>query len=89
MSDLAVILMLKGERAEARQLLERVLVIRPEDAMAVLDPITPDMEIIENHAYHRLCLFYKGELPVRMRYLRPAAAAWLPTAVASPHQRPP
>ena len=22
----------------------------------------PDMEIVENHAYHRLCLFYKGEL---------------------------
>jgi len=34
MSDLAVILMLKGERAEARQLLERVLEIRPDDKMA-------------------------------------------------------
>jgi tetratricopeptide (TPR) repeat protein len=35
---------------------------RTEDATELLEPITPDMEIIENHAYHRLCLFYKGEL---------------------------
>ena len=35
---------------------------REEEAAAVLEPITADIEIIENHAYHRLCLFYKGEL---------------------------
>jgi tetratricopeptide (TPR) repeat protein len=35
---------------------------RHEEAAALLEPITRDMEIIENHAYHRLCLFYKGEL---------------------------
>jgi dipeptidyl-peptidase-4 len=35
---------------------------REEEAIAVLAPITADMEIIENRAYHRLCLFYKGEL---------------------------
>ena len=28
----------------------------------MLEPITADMEIIENQAYHRLILFYKGEL---------------------------
>lgn len=31
-----------------------------EAAAAVLEPITADMEIIENHAYHQLTLFYKG-----------------------------
>jgi poly(3-hydroxybutyrate) depolymerase len=35
---------------------------REEEAAATLEPITADMEIIENQAYHRLCLFYKGEL---------------------------
>jgi dipeptidyl-peptidase-4 len=35
---------------------------RDEEAAAVLEPITADMEIIENQAYHRLCLFYLGEL---------------------------
>jgi hypothetical protein len=35
---------------------------RDAEALTVLAPITPDLEIIENHAYHRLCLFYKGEL---------------------------
>jgi dienelactone hydrolase len=35
---------------------------REEEASAILEPITADMEIIENQAYHRLCLFYKGEL---------------------------
>jgi poly(3-hydroxybutyrate) depolymerase len=33
-----------------------------EEAIALLEPITADMEIIENQAYHRLCLFYKGEI---------------------------
>lgn len=32
------------------------------EARAVLDPIAADMDIIENHAYHQLALFYKGEL---------------------------
>ncbi len=31
-----------------------------EAANAVLEPISEDMEIIENHAYHQLALFYKG-----------------------------
>ncbi|MCW8984468.1 MAG: DPP IV N-terminal domain-containing protein, partial [Thermoanaerobaculales bacterium] len=35
---------------------------RDEEALAILQPITADMEIIENQAYHQLCLFYKGEL---------------------------
>ena len=35
---------------------------RDEEAAAVLESINADMEIIENQAYHRLCLFYKGEL---------------------------
>lgn len=33
-----------------------------EKAAALLEPITKDMEIIENVAYHQLLLFYKGEL---------------------------
>lgn len=33
-----------------------------EAAEAVLEPITADMKIIENHAYHQLTLFYKGLL---------------------------
>lgn len=35
---------------------------REEDAAAVLDVISEDMEIIENMSYHSLCLFYKGLL---------------------------
>lgn len=35
---------------------------RPEDAKALLAPITEAMEIIENDGYHRLLLFYKGLL---------------------------
>ena len=35
---------------------------RHEDAESVLDAITADMDVIENTSYHRLCLFYKGEL---------------------------
>ncbi len=31
-----------------------------EQANALLEPITEDMNIIENYAYHRACLFYKG-----------------------------
>jgi len=35
---------------------------RDEEAEQALEPITADMEIIENQAYHQLILFYKGEL---------------------------
>jgi dipeptidyl-peptidase-4 len=35
---------------------------RDREAEAVLEPISADMEIIENSAYHRLCLFYRNEL---------------------------
>jgi tetratricopeptide (TPR) repeat protein len=37
---------------------------KPDEAWKVLEPITADMNIIENSSYHRLCLFYKGELEV-------------------------
>ncbi len=33
-----------------------------EKAASLLEPITKDMKIIENVAYHQLLLFYKGEL---------------------------
>lgn len=36
---------------------------RPEDAAKVLDPIRPDLDIIENGSYHRLLLMYKGLIP--------------------------
>jgi tetratricopeptide (TPR) repeat protein len=35
---------------------------RPADAHALLAPITPEMDIIENASYHRLLRMYKGEL---------------------------
>lgn len=35
---------------------------RDAEAKAALEPITKDMKIIENFAYHELCLFYKGEM---------------------------
>jgi len=35
---------------------------KPEAARAVLEPITADMNVIENMSYHNLCLFYKGEI---------------------------
>jgi tetratricopeptide (TPR) repeat protein len=35
---------------------------REEEAARVLDPIRADMDIIENGAYHRLLLMYRGEL---------------------------
>lgn len=34
---------------------------RDEEARAVLEPITADMELIENFAYHELLLLFKGE----------------------------
>jgi hypothetical protein len=36
---------------------------RDEEAAAVLAPIHPAMEILENHAYHRRLLMYRGEIP--------------------------
>jgi tetratricopeptide (TPR) repeat protein len=35
---------------------------REEEARRVLDPIHAEMDVIENQAYHRLLLLYKGEL---------------------------
>ena len=35
---------------------------REEEAAKALDPIHKDMTMIENGVYHRLCLFYKGEI---------------------------
>ena len=58
---------------------------RDAEAAAVLAPIRRDMDVIENGAYHRLLLLYKGELPVDS-LLPPAtladAAAPLDPAVA-------
>ncbi len=38
---------------------------RPAEAVAVVAPITPDMDIIENFAYHELLLLFKGRLSPR------------------------
>jgi tetratricopeptide (TPR) repeat protein len=35
-----------------------------DEAEQVLEPVHAEMNIIENMAYHRLCLFYKGELAI-------------------------
>jgi tetratricopeptide (TPR) repeat protein len=35
---------------------------RPADAERVLEPISSDMEVIENIAYHKLLLMYRGEI---------------------------
>ncbi len=35
---------------------------RDEEAAAVLEPIHADMRILENHAYHRRLLMYRGDL---------------------------
>lgn len=35
-----------------------------EEASKVLQPITKEMNVLENHAYHKRLLMYKGELPV-------------------------
>jgi tetratricopeptide (TPR) repeat protein len=35
-----------------------------DEAEQSLEPVHAEMNIIENMAYHRLCLFYKGELPL-------------------------
>ena len=36
---------------------------RDEAAKQLLEPITKDLRVIENGAYHRLLLMYKGEVP--------------------------
>lgn len=35
-----------------------------DEAKSVLEPISADMKILENTTYHKLDLFYKGEIPV-------------------------
>lgn len=35
---------------------------RDEEAAAILEPITADLEVIENNSYHDLLLMYKGEI---------------------------
>jgi len=35
---------------------------RDDEAAKALEAINPGMDVIENTVYHRLCLFYKGEL---------------------------
>jgi alpha-L-fucosidase len=35
---------------------------RNDEAKKALDPIHTNMNVIENQVYHKLCLFYKGEL---------------------------
>jgi tetratricopeptide (TPR) repeat protein len=37
---------------------------RDQEAEVLLKGINADMNIIENFAYHRACLFYKGEIPI-------------------------
>lgn len=39
---------------------------RAEEALDALKDVTADMQIIENQAYHKLCLFYKGDLTVEL-----------------------
>lgn len=46
---------------------------RPAEAERVLEPISTDMEIIENAAYHKLLLMYRGEIaPEEMGNENPA-----------------
>ncbi len=33
-----------------------------QSAAKFLEVISPDMNVIENFSYHKLCLFYKGEI---------------------------
>ena len=35
---------------------------RPKEAEAVLEPISTDMDVIENQSYHKLLLMYRGEI---------------------------
>ncbi len=45
-----------------RYMILRRMGIDGDEAGAILEPIAADMRVIENQSYHRLCLFYKGEL---------------------------
>ena len=47
---------------------------RADEAQGVLTPIHAEMDIIENTPYHRLLLFYRGELPVEELLATPARA---------------
>ena len=40
------------------------LLNRDQEAKAALEPIHPDMNVIENTVYHKLCLLYKEEIPL-------------------------
>lgn len=35
---------------------------RDDEARRAIEPITADLDVIENDGYHRLCLFYRGRL---------------------------
>ena len=48
---------------------------RDEEAHTVLEPITQELEIIENRAYHRLILMYRGEIGVEQLLEQDARAA--------------
>ncbi|TWT40890.1 hypothetical protein RAS1_35760 [Phycisphaerae bacterium RAS1] len=52
---------------------------RDDEAKALLEPIRAQMRILENHAYHRLLLMYKGEMTpeevVRLSASSPTEAA--------------
>ncbi len=48
--------------AHWRYMIRRRMGETHDEAKHVLDPITADMEILENHTYHKLGLFYKGEI---------------------------
>ena len=48
--------------AHWRYMIRRRMGDTHEDAKYVLDDINQDMNILENHTYHKLALFYKGEV---------------------------
>ena len=48
---------------------------RDAEAAQVLEPIRADLDVIENGAYHRLLLMYKGQLPVDSLLSASASAA--------------
>ena len=55
-----------------------------EEAAQVLEPITADMEIIENDAYHRRLLMYKGEVePEELLDLRAEADPDIALSIAT------
>lgn len=48
--------------AHWRYMIRRRMGDTHDEAKYVLDPISTDMNVLENHNYHKLDLFYKGEL---------------------------